>query len=378
VLTNYAVQGNAHQVILDSMLKGEKPESVLKSMLDLGSTMLMHGTNKATIDSVSSEVDRLIDTILGVALKQYPGLIEEQSKKIKLDLDQYLDPQKQTSMQSQMKILMTEFTEKLKSEISKTLVEPNSPISAMRREFVERFSQVDNRYGNILQEVTTLSERVTSTAVLRKEREKGTAKGLVHESAVLEVIERVCSPFNDIVMDVSQEMGASARKTGDFVVQLGSEKQQAQILQFVVEAKNTKMTLSNALKEIELSMRNRDALVGVLVFNDPAQAPTNGSPFRLYPGNRIIATFHDDNALPVEIAIAFARALTQSKGEHQNRAISEVDISELTQKVTSLIEDSKSIIKNVSVTRKAADDIEDAYKALRDKLLAEMKNLLNK
>lgn len=178
ILENYEVQGNAHQVILDAMLKGEKPETVIKSMLDLGSTMLMHGTNKATIDSVSSEVDRLIETIVGVTLKQYPGLIEEQSKKIKMDLDQYLDPQQNTSMQSQMKTLMFEFADKLKSEIAKTLVEPNSPISAMRREFVEKFSQVDTRYGNILQEVTTLSERVTSTAVLKKNVKRELRKGL--------------------------------------------------------------------------------------------------------------------------------------------------------------------------------------------------------
>jgi len=376
ILKNYEVQGNAHQVILDAMLKGEKPETVIKSMLDLGSTMLMHGTNKATIDSVSSEVDRLIETIVGVTLKQYPGLIEEQSKKIKMDLDQYLDPHQNTSMQSQMKTLMFEFADKLKSEIAKTLVEPNSPISAMRREFVEKFSQVDTRYGNILQEVTTLSERVTSTAVLKKEREKGTAKGLVHETAVVQVIERVCSPFNDIVVDVSQEVGASARKTGDFVVQLASD-QQSEIVRVVIEAKNTKMTLPNALKELELSMQNREALVGVLVFHDTSQAPTNGNLFRLYPGNRIIVAFQDDSDLPVEIAIAFARALAQTKSENQHKDKSQIDLNVLTQKITSLIEDSKSIIKNVSVTRKAADDIEDAYKTLRDRLLTEIKNLLS-
>ena len=377
ILFNYQVDGIAHQVIMDSMMRGEKPETVLKSILDLGGTMLMHGANKATVDSVSSEVDRLIETIVGVALTQYPGIIEEQSRKLKTDLEQYLDPQKNTSMQSQMKSLMADFTEKLKSEVAKTLIDPNSPITAMRREFVERFTQVDTRYGNILQEVTTLSERVTSSSELRKERGKGTAKGLVHEAAVVEVIERVCSPFNDIVSDVSQEVGSSARKTGDFVVELGSEQQNVGQLRFVVEAKNTKMTLPNALKELELSMKNREAEVGVLVFNDLGQAPTNGQPFRLYPGNRIIVTFQDDNSLPVEIAIAFARMLTQAKGGKELKDHSVVDLDELAKKITSLLEDSKSIIKNISVTRRAADEIEDAYKLLRDRLLTEIKSLLS-
>ena len=280
-------------------------------------------------------------------------------------------------MQSQMKSLMADFTEKLKSEVAKTLIDPNSPITAMRREFVERFTQVDTRYGNILQEVTTLSERVTSSTELRKERGKGTAKGLVHEAAVVEVIERVCSPFNDIVSDVSQEVGSSARKTGDFVVEIASEQQNVGQLRFVVEAKNTKMTLPNALKELELSMKNREAAVGVLVFNDLGQAPTNGQPFRLYPGNRIIVTFHDDNSLPVEIAIAFARMLTQAKSSKELKNHSVVDLDELAKKITSLLEDSKSIIKNISVTRRAADEIEDAYKLLRDRLLTEIKSLLS-
>ena len=377
ILINYQVDGIAHQVIMDSMMRGEKPETVLKSILDLGGTLLMHGANKATVDSVSSEVDRLIETILGVALTQYPGIIEEQSRKLKTDLEQYLDPQKNTSMQSQMKTLMEDFTEKLKSEVAKTLIEPNSPITAMRREFIERFTQVDTRYGNILQEVTTLSERVTSSTELRKERGKGTAKGLVHEAAVVEVIERVCSPFNDIVSDVSQEVGSSARKTGDFVVEIGSEPQKVGRLRFVVEAKNTKMTLPNALRELELSMKNREATVGVLVFNDLGQAPTNGQPFRLYPGNRIIVTFQEDNSLPVEIAIAFARMLTQTKSNNELRDHSSVDLNELARKITTLLEDSKSIIKSISVTRKATDEIEDAYKLLRDKLLTEIRSMLS-
>ena len=377
ILINFEIEGIAHQVIMDSMMRGEVPEIVLKSILDLGGTMLMHGANKATVDSVSSEIDRLIETIIGVSLTKYPGIIEEQSKKLKTDLDQYLDPQKNTSMQSQMKTLMEEFTEKLKSEIAKTLIEPNSPINAMRRDFVERFTQVDTRYGNILQEVTTLSERVTSSSELRKERGKGTAKGLVHEAAVVEVIERVCSPFNDIVSDVSQEVGSSARKTGDFVVQLASEQQNIGSLRFVVEAKNTKLTLPNALKELELSMKNREATVGVLVFNDLSQAPTNGQPFRLYPGNRIIVTFQEDNPMPVEIAIAFARMLTQTKGSNQLTDQNEIDLNELARRITSLLEDSKSILKNVSVSRKAADEIEDAYRILRDRLLTEIKSVLS-
>ena len=222
-----------------------------------------------------------------------------------------------------------------------------------------------------------MSERVTSSTELRKERGKGTAKGLVHEAAVVEVIERVCSPFNDIVSDVSQEVGSSARKTGDFVVEIASEQQNVGQLRFVVEAKNTKMTLPNALKELELSMKNREAAVGVLVFNDLGQAPTNGQPFRLYPGNRIIVTFHDDNSLPVEIAIAFARMLTQAKSSKELKDHSVVDLDELAKKITSLLEDSKSIIKNISVTRRAADEIEDAYKLLRDRLLTEIKSLLS-
>ena len=377
ILINFEIEGIAHQVIMDSMMRGEEPATVLQSLLDLGGTMLMHGTNKATIDRVSSEIDRLIETIVGVALNKYPVIIEEQSRKLKSDLDQYLDPQRNTSMQSQMKSLMDDFAEKLKSEVAKTLIEPNSPINAMRRDFVDRFTQVDTRYGNILQEVTTLSERVTASSELRRERGKGTAKGLVHEAAVVEVIERVCSPFNDIVNDVSQEVGSSARKTGDFVVQLSSEQQNVQDLRFVVEAKNTKMTLTNALKELELSMKNREAIVGVLVFNDVSQAPTNGQPFRLYPGNRIIVTFHEDNSMPVEIAIAFARMLTQMKTGNQLKDQKGVDLNELARKISSLLEDSKSIIRNVSITRKAADEIEDAYKCLREKLLTEIKSMLS-
>jgi len=356
-------------------MEGVTPELVLNSILEIGSTMLLHGASKATVDTVASEVDRLVDKVIGVTLKEYPELIQQQSDKVTRELGNLVDPSKSTSIHSQMKDLMKDFSSLLKTEVTKTLLEPNNPISSLRNELVGKLNTVDERYGNLLKEVTTLSERINSNSSLQEARNQSTLKGIDHEKAVLAVLERVYSPFQDIVTDTSQDIGDAGRKTGDFVVELNPTSKVSQPLRVVVEAKNTKLSMPMALKELDASMTNRSAQVGVLVFNDISQSPTNGQILRLYPGNRIIVSFVEGESMPVEVAFALARNLAITSVSHQDDDSSKHDVQKIVSEIVDAIEKSRRISRHIVSSRKSIDEIESIYEELRNNILKSIEDI---
>lgn len=365
LVQNLVITGNPHAVIVSKTMEGLNPELILNSILELGSTMLLHGANKATVDTVASEVDRLVDTVLGVTLKEYPELMQQQSQKVTKELFDLVDPAKSTSIHSQMRDLMKDFSAVLKSEVVKTLIEPNNPLSVLRNELISKLNSADERYGNLLKEVTTLSERMTSSASIQNIRNQSTLKGADHEQVVLGILERVHSPFQDIVTDTSQDIGGSARKTGDFVVDLNITERLTEPLKVVVEAKNTRLSLPAALKELDECIANRGASVGVLVFKDITQSPTSGQLIRLYPGNRIIVSFVDGQSMPVEVAFALARNIALANVATNKGKVSKKDIQCVISEITESVEKSRKISRHIAITRRSVDEIENLYEELR-------------
>jgi len=370
------VTGNAHNVIVSRTLEGVTPEMVITSILEIGSTMLLHGASKATVDTVASEVDRLVDTVLGVTMKEYPELMQQQSDKVTKELGDLVDPNKSTSIHSQMKDLMKDFSATLKTEVTKTLIEPNNPISSLRNELVGKLNTVDDKYGNLLKEVTTLSERITASSSLQEARNQSTLKGVDHERIVLSILEKVHSPFQDIVTDTSQDKGDTGRKTGDFVVEINTSTTLSEPLRVVVEAKNTKLSLPAALKELDTSMTNRSARVGVLVFNDVSQSPTNGQLLRIYPGNRIIVSFAEGQSMPVEVGFALARNLALNSIASKEQDSSKVDIEKVVKEIIEAMENSRKISRHISSSRKSLDEIEGTYEELRAKILQSIDGII--
>lgn len=376
LIKNLVISGNAHNVIVSRTMEGATPEMVVTSILEIGSTMLLHGANKATIDTVASEVDRLVETVLGVTLKEYPELMQQESAKVTKELVDLVDPNKSTSIHSQMKDLMKDFAAMLKTEVVKTLIEPNNPISSLRNELVGKLSTVDEKYGNLLKEVTTLSERFTANSSLQQARNQSTLKGADHEQVVLSVLEKVHSPFQDIVTDASQDKGDTGRKTGDFVVEINSSSTLAEPLRIVVEAKNTKLSLPSALKELDTSMANRSATVGVLVFNDLSQSPTNGQMLRIYPGNRILVSFVEGQSMPVEVGLALARNLAISSISNLDETSTKKDVQKVVNEIIESMENSRKISRHLSSSRKSLDEIEAIYEELRKKILQSIEGII--
>jgi hypothetical protein len=81
--------------------------------------------------------------------------------------------------------------------------------------------------------------------------------------------------------------------------------------QYIVEVKDRKLSLRDALRELERAMRNRDATAGVIVFSSPEKAPI-AVPLQLF-GNKAIAVLDKDelDERPLRLALVSARCAVQ-------------------------------------------------------------------
>jgi len=81
--------------------------------------------------------------------------------------------------------------------------------------------------------------------------------------------------------------------------------------QYIVEVKDRKLSLRDALRELERAMKNRDAMAGVIVFSSQSKAPI-AVPLQLF-GNKAMAVLDKDelDERPLRLALVSARCAVQ-------------------------------------------------------------------
>ncbi len=363
-----SVSGAPYEAAMQVASSGGDVELAVRQMLDIGGAILLHGENQATVDSVSHEVDRLLQGMLDVAAKEYPRVLAKHEQTLEQRLRELFDGTNRGSVQAQLHEVLRTFADSQKSEIAKALAEPTGVLGALRSELIDRLSRLDTRNLEFAKELTTISERLMVAREIEFERARGTAKGLVHEDRVATVVERQAAPHGDVLVDTSREVGSGGGKKGDFAVRLSVGDTAGQEVSYVVEAKDKKMGITAALKELDGAMTNRGASSGVLVFARQDQAPINGLPLRLYGGNRIITWLTDDGEISLEIASQLARALALASTAADSSAASAHEVSEALNRICALIDEAKAIARGTGAARRGLDQVDTAYKSLRTSL----------
>jgi hypothetical protein len=159
-------------------------------------------------------------------------------------------------------------------ETSLTLDDEASPLARLRREILDVLAQHKTANVSFQTEVRSTLETFKTR---REEAARSTLHGNTFEEQVGEQLEREATRVGDIVEHVGLAQGRLQRKLGDYVVELGPESASPGA-RIVFEAKARKRyTIKNALTELGDARKNREAQVGVFVF-DRMSAPENMEP----------------------------------------------------------------------------------------------------
>jgi hypothetical protein len=189
-------------------------------------------------------------------------------------------------------------------------------VQSASRTQTNALTEMGTRLASLQQLVGELRVEREKAAEIEAERERGTAKGRTFEEQVTEAVDAIASVQGDDTDAVGDLKGATGR-TGDIVVAIDACHGPARG-RVVFEVKTGKLSKPEVLRELDRSLRERDADFAVLVVPSEDKVPAKMRALREYNGDKLIVTFdpETDGPIALEVAYSLARArVLMSRGE---------------------------------------------------------------
>ena len=168
--------------------------------------------------------------------------------------------------------------------------------------------------------------------------EKSTQKGTSFEDLVQASLSKIALPIGDSVNPTSNETGKKGKK-GDHTVELDKSSTGMKKINLVFESKTETMSLKKIREYLEECIDNRDAEVGIMVFDkvERIQKVTE-LPFYPFDGNKAIVILNSEAGgdLPLQVSYMWARitAINLSNEIFENDSL---DLTEIQNKITESI-----------------------------------------
>jgi hypothetical protein len=252
-------------------------------------------------------------------------------------------------------------------QTSLTLDDEASPLARLKREILDVLGQHNVANVSFQTEVRSTLETFKTR---REEAARTTLHGNTFEDRVGELLECQAKRIGDVCEHVGATPGRLQRKLGDYVLELGPESA-APGARIVYEAKAKKhYTMKSALAEIADARKNRDAQIGVFVF-DRASAPDDIEALRRIGSDLFVVWDADDATTDTifEAAFLVARTLAHRACEADSR--SEADFRALDELMDGIARHAASlevIEKAARSVKKNGDLILSGSEAMREAL----------
>ncbi|HXG75729.1 MAG TPA: hypothetical protein VNJ53_04095 [Gaiellaceae bacterium] len=323
------VDGN--EVFIDNLRCGDSellalvreapdPEPVVQTCLAVGARAVrLTGTTAeaAAVEArfaalehrVEQGVTRAVE-LIGTTAAQYldpeRGALKSMLDELEKCLGDAFDPESKASVLAKFEGLLAGGTVEMKKAV-RDMVDPGNPESPLGRLRAEMGGELKE----VRQALEQLRRQVAVEQTEAEVLELAAVKGRKFEETVYEAATGFVSLYGDEVELVGDHGGAGGSKCGDIAVTLNEADTPGMRAQYVVEVKDRKLSLRDALRELERAMRNRDAKAGVIVFSSQEKAPI-AVPLQLF-GNKAIAVFdkEDLDERPLRLALVSARCALQ-------------------------------------------------------------------
>lgn len=257
---------------------------------------------------VEQGVSRAVEAIATTA-EQYldpdKGALKEMLDEVEKSLGATFDPTSKASVLAKFEALLTGGTVEMK-KVVRDMVDPGNPESPLGRLRTEMSKEVTEVRQAIEQLAAQLAIERAGAEVL----ELTAIKGRQFEEVVLEATASFVSLYGDEAVAVGDLSGSGGRRSGDIVVTLNTSDTHGSAASCVIEVKDRRLSLNEALRELERAMSNRDAGAGVVVFSSQEKAPIT-VPFQVFGSKAIVVLDkHEPDARALQLALINARCVT--------------------------------------------------------------------
>ena len=235
-------------------------------------------------------------------------------------LARHFGDESSVAVQNRVKALLTEVGVQMREDLRRQFSSDgeNNPLATFQRMAIGamrdnaqaqtlQLKAMDEKLATLREEVVKLQSEKDKLSEVAAEAERGTAKGRSYEEEVAAAIDALALPLGDdcaAVGDVKESMG----KIGDVVVAIGACHGPPQG-RIVFEAKNSRLSRPEAVRQLDEARRERNADYAVLVVPSEEKVPARMHALREYNGDKLIVAYDaDEGPLALQVAYALARA----------------------------------------------------------------------
>jgi hypothetical protein len=220
-----------------------------------------------------------------------------------------------------------------------------------------------------------LNERLTAIEVAASaragERARSAAKGADFEDLLEGMLADTVRGTDHLLERTSDEAGDVIRsKKGDFVLTLDPATTRGSTVRIVVEAKDRAISGRAMRDEITEAKRNRDAVVGLVVFSS-AHAPAGIAPFDVRMGDVYCAIDpQEPQPATLEAAVRLARLLALAASRSQDGDVDVAGVHEALERVRAELDAVRGLKMKLTTISSAALAVNTGLDHLRDGIVA--------
>jgi hypothetical protein len=290
------------------------------------------------------------------------------------------------AVQNRVKALLAEVSVQMREDLRRQFSSDseNNPLATFQRMAIgamrdsaqaqtAQLKAMDDKLGGLREDVLRLQAEKERLEQVASEAHRGTAKGRSYEEDVAAAVDALALPMGDDSLAVG-DVKEATRKTGDVVVAVGAGHGPAQG-RIVFEAKNSRLSRPEAIRQLEDAKHERNADYAVLVVPSEEQVPARMHALREINGDKLIVTYDpDEGPLALQVGYALARARVLMARESGD-GIDAVAVGDTAERALGALEEVRRIRQQLTGAKTQIDKASEIVGAMSDRVRVHLEEI---
>jgi uncharacterized protein DUF2130 len=294
-------------------------------------------------------------------------------------LARHFGDESSVAVQNRVKALLAEVSVQMREDLRRQFSSDSdsNPLATFQRMAIgamrenaqaqtQQLRAMDEKLAVLREDVLRLQAERDKLEEVAAEAQRGTAKGRSYEEEVAAAIDALALPLGDDAEAVG-DVKEATRKSGDVVVAIGACQGPA-LGRIVFEAKNSRLSRPEAVRQLDDARRERNADYAVLVVPGEGHVPARMQPLREYNGDKLIVAFDpDEGPLALQVAYSLARArvlMARGGGEGVDGAA----VTDAAERAVAELEEVRRIRQQLTGAKTQIDKASEIVGAMSDRV----------
>ena len=320
------------RLVRERELAGGDTVELIEDAVEIGARVLDREHAAANADFVRTEFERAsrdVESAFAERANEVASQLAEQLESVfdpdrghlARELERRFGDGSSDAVQNRVREIVTELLARGREDMLRQFssADGQNPLSDFKSASIAAIRQMGDRQDQhlrgLLEKLAGLERQLQGLQAerdkqleLAEERERGSAKGRSYEDAVHAAIDAIAHAQGDDCDAVGDTRGATG-KAGDVVVAIDGCRGPARG-RIVFEAKDSRLSKPEALRQLDRAREEREADYAVLVVPSEAELPARSRQLREIAGDKLFVVYdpEEGSRLALEVAYTLARA----------------------------------------------------------------------